>query len=105
MTAHEHSGGGRVEEGQLDRVSDRRGGSGDRVVDDVDAVRDGLIDGGDQVDRATDGGAVLLLPQGLIDGDPRGRGDPGDGAVGRAVDARLSLAAEGSVEEAVTAGA
>ena len=41
----EHAGGVGVEERQLHRVGERIGAAGDREVDHVDAVEDGLADG------------------------------------------------------------
>ena len=41
----------------------------DRVVDDVDAVGDRVVDRGDRVDRAPEAVAVGLVPADLVDGD------------------------------------
>src|SRR5262249_1760133 len=58
-------------ERDLDRVGEVGGRAADRVVDHVDAVGDGLVDGGHEVGRrAARGRGVLGRPERLVDRDP-----------------------------------
>ena len=69
----EHARGVRVEEGQLGGVAHRLGATADRVVDDVDAVEDGLLGGRGRVGAVAARGAAHAVL-----GDLRTRGDAVD---------------------------
>ena len=91
----EDAGGVGVEEGQLDRVGERVGAAGDREVDDVDAVEDGLGDRGGRV-----GGEAALDAADLVDRDPGAGRDAVDRA---AVDAEDRCRGDGRRRPTVVA--
>ena len=67
------------EERDLDGIEEVRLRTADRVVDDIDAVSDRLVDGGHEIgSEAARRGAVLRRPQRLVRRDARPRRDAAD---------------------------
>ncbi|HYZ19274.1 MAG TPA: S8 family serine peptidase, partial [Gaiellaceae bacterium] len=72
----------------LDSVEVVRRGAADRVVDDVDAVRDRLVDGGDAVTGVRSATARAVVPADLVCRDARPRSDAVDRAEQRGLPRR-----------------
>ena len=84
---HEDTRGGGIEERDLDRVDDELPRPRDRVVDDVDAVGNCVLDGGHEIDRSATGPAGhRVVPQHLVVGQAGGRSHAADVSDRAAID-------------------